>query len=195
MPVPSASGRSSARALGIENLARGCVQGRAVMVDLRHHFGDGRTLIGYDKLMHAIQADEVAVESGDLLCLHTGFADKLLEWGREPTVEQLENTSAQLDGRDASLLQWITDSNVVAMIADNYAVEALPAREGGECCAGLPLHEHCLFKLGVHLGELWHLGPLAKRLRELGRSRFLLTAPPLYLPGAVGSPATPVATL
>jgi hypothetical protein len=27
------------------------------------------------------------------------------------------------------------------------------------------------------------------------RSRFLLTAPPLRLPGAVGSPATPVATV
>ena len=27
--------------------------------------------------------------------------------------------------------------------------------------AALPLHEHCLFKLGVNLGELWHLTPLA----------------------------------
>jgi kynurenine formamidase len=191
----STTSTSSAHALGIENLARGCVQGRSVMVDLWHHYGDARTLVGYDKLMQAMQADKVVVESGDMVCLHTGFADKLLEWGREPTVEQLENTSAQLDGRDERLLQWITDSNIVALIADNYAVEAIPSRDGGACCAGLPLHEHCLFKLGVHLGEIWHLGPLAKRLRELGRSRFLLTAPPLNLPGAVGSPATPVATL
>ena len=193
-PIATAS-TSSARALGIENLARGCVQGRAVMIDLRQHYGDARTLIGYDKLMRAMEADQVIVERGDMVCLHTGFADKLLEWGREPTVEQLENTAAQLDGRDERLLQWITDSNLVALIADNYAVEAIPARDGGACCAGLPLHEHCLFKLGVHLGEIWHLGPLAKRLRELGRTRFLLTAPPLYLPGAVGSPATPVATI
>ncbi len=186
---------SGARALGIENLARGCVQGRAVLVDLHRHFGEARTLVGYDKLMHAMQADGVTVESGDMLCLHTGFADMLLRMGKEPTVEALENSHCVLDGRDERLLQWITDSNIVALIADNYAVEAIPSRDGGACCAGLPLHEHCLFKLGVHLGEIWHLGPLAKRLRELGRSRFLLTAPPLYLPGAVGSPATPVATL
>ncbi len=32
-------------------------------------------------------------------------------------------------------------------------------------------------------------------LRAHGRTRFLLTAPPLRLPGAVGSPATPVATV
>jgi hypothetical protein len=36
---------------------------------------------------------------------------------------------------------------------------------------------------------------LADYLRAEGRSRFLLTAPPLRLPGAVGSPATPVATV
>jgi hypothetical protein len=63
------------------------------------------------------------------------------------------------------------------------------------CCSTLPLHEHCLFKLGIHLGELWHLTPLAQWLRSHGRSSFLLTAPPLRLPGAVGSPTTPVATV
>jgi hypothetical protein len=100
-----------------------------------------------------------------------------------------------LDGRDADLLRWITDSGLAVLIADNYAVEALPRDPVGDCCAGLPLHEHCLFKLGVHLGELWYLSDLAAWLRAEGRNRFLLTAPPLRLPGAVGSPVTPVATV
>ncbi len=81
------------------------------------------------------------------------------------------------------------------LIADNYAVEAHPASHLDGCCSVLPLHEHCLFKLGVHLGELWHLTPLARWLRANGRHRFLPTAPPLRLPGAVGSPTTPVATV
>jgi hypothetical protein len=59
----------------------------------------------------------------------------------------------------------------------------------------LPLHEHCLFKLGVPLGELWYLSELAAYLKQQGRSRFLLTAPPLRLTGAVGSPASPIATV
>jgi hypothetical protein len=42
---------------------------------------------------------------------------------------------------------------------------------------------------------LWWLRDLAQWLRPRRRSRFLLTAPPLRLPGAVGSPATPVATV
>jgi hypothetical protein len=47
----------------------------------------------------------------------------------------------------------------------------------------------------VHLGELWHLSELADWLHAHGRTRFLLTAPPLRLPRAVGSPVTPVATV
>ncbi len=49
--------------------------------------------------------------------------------------------------------------------------------------------------LGVYLGEIWYLSELADWLRKKERNRFLLTAPPLRLPGAVGSPATPVATV
>ena len=84
---------------------------------------------------------------------------------------------------------------LACLIADNYAVEAHPALPREGCCATLPLHEHCLFKLGINLGEIWYLTPLADWLRANRRNRFLLTAPPLRLPGAVGSPATPVATV
>jgi hypothetical protein len=145
--------------------------------------------------MRVIDADRVTVEPGDMVCLHTGFAQALIGMGGQPDAERLERTGAVLDGRDERLLQWITDSGLSVLIADNYAVEAHPAAARDMCCATLPLHEHCLFKLGIHLGELWHLTPLAQWLRAHGRHRFLLTAPPLRLPGAVGSPATPVATV
>jgi kynurenine formamidase len=138
----------------------------------------------------------VVVEPGDMVLLHTGFAQKLVEMNGQPDPDVLHGACAVLDGRDARLLQWITDSGLAVLVADNYAVEAHPAVSQPEgCCATLPLHEHCLFKLGVHLGEIWHLTPLAEWLRAHGRSRFLLTAPPLRLPGAVGSPATPIATV
>jgi hypothetical protein len=60
---------------------------------------------------------------------------------------------------------------------------------------GLPIHRRCLVELGMHLGELWQLTPLSNWLRANKRSRFLLTAPPLRLPGSFGSPMTPVATV
>ena len=186
---------SKARALGIEKMAERCVQGRGVMVDLQAHLGDGRQAVGYDTLMQVLDADKITVETGDMVCLHTGFAQALLDMGGQPDPVTLAQTGAVLEGRDEKLLQWITDSGLAVLIADNYAVEAHPATRQMGCCATLPLHEHCLFKLGIHLGEIWHLTPLARWLRAHGRSRFLLTAPPLRLPGAVGSPTTPVATV
>ena len=186
---------SAARALGIENMATACVQGRGVMIDLHAHVGRDRVVIGYDRLMPILDADRVVVEQGDMVCLHTGFAQALLEMDGKPAPDIMQSYCAVLDGRDAKLLNWITDSGLAVLIADNYAVEAHPAVSHEGCCASLPLHEHCLFKLGIHLGEIWHLTPLADWLRAHGRYRFLLTAPPLRLPGAVGSPTTPVATV
>ena len=198
MPPAGGSWKSTSRAkaLGIERMAERGVQGRGGMIDLQAHCGSGRTVIGHERLMAILAADGVTVESGDMVCLHTGFAQALIDMQGEPDAQRLASTGAVLDGRDAKLLQWITDSGLSVLIADNYAVESHPATGEPEgCCATLPLHEHCLFKQGIHLGELWHLTPLAEWLRAHGRRRFLLTAPPLRLPGAVGSPVTPVATV
>jgi kynurenine formamidase len=178
-------------------MAKAGVQGRGVLVDIEAHFGRSGALIGYDELMEVMRRDQVQVETGDFLCVRTGFATALLEMKKKPDRKVLFETTSALDGRDARLLQWITDSGIVAIAADNYAVERLPARAPAEpCrCASLPLHEHCLFKLGVYLGEMWFLGDLADWLRQQGRSGFFLSAPPLRLPGAVASPVTPIATV
>jgi kynurenine formamidase len=191
-PVAEPSG---ARRLGVENMAAAGIQGRAVMIDLEAHFGRARKLVSYDDLMRVLEQDRVAVEPGDMVCLRTGFAQVLLEMNRQPDA-RVHDICAGLDGRDEKLQQWITDSGLAALIADNYAVEIVPARPcESDRCAALPLHAHCLFRLGVNLGEMWYLTELADWLRAHGRYRFLLTAPPLRLPGAVGSPVTPVATV
>jgi hypothetical protein len=191
-----AKATSVARALGIENMAATGVQGRGVMIDVHAHVGRERVSIGYDQLMRFLEADRVEVEKGDMVCIHTGFAEMILEMNGQPNAFLLENNCAVLDGGDKALLNWITDSGLAALIADNYAVEEHPpSRHYAGCCAVVPLHEHCLFKLGIHLGELWHLTPLSDWLRAHKRYRFFLTAPPLRLPGAVGSPVTPVATV
>jgi len=184
-----------ARRLGIDRMAERCVQGRAVLIDLFAHHGTERVAIGYDALMRVMEADRVTVETGDMVCLHTGFARELLAMNRQPDPARVNAMCTGLDGRDERLLRWITDSGLSVLVADNYAVELVPSRPGEGRHPSMPLHEHCLVKLGVPLGEIWYLSELADHLRATGRSRFLLTAPPLRLPGAVGSPTTPVATV
>jgi hypothetical protein len=190
-----AKGTSAARALGVENMAVKGLQGRAVLIDLYAHYGRRRHAVGYDDLMRIVAADGITVEAGDFVLLRTGFDEVILESGGAPDGHTLHSTCAGLDGGDARLQQWVSESRLVALISDNYAVEIhnMALRPGQ--CAALPLHQHCLFRTGVNLGELWRLSELADWLRANNRSRFLLTAPPLRLPGAVGSPVTPVATV
>ena len=183
--------------LGIEHMAKACIQGRGVMIDFHAHFGREHKAVGYDDLMRIMESDGVEVEKGDLVCLHTGYADMVIEQGKDLDPDITRKHCPGIDSWDEKVLQWITDSGLAALISDNRAVEF----EHYDLAPGIkqgpwyPIHHHCLFKLGIHLGELWFLSELAGWLREHKRHRFLLTAPPLYLPGAVGSPLNPIATV
>lgn len=185
-----------AHALSVAPMAAHGIQGRAVLVDLLAHFGAARRLVTFADLDQAMRADGITVESGDILLLRTGFADALVAMGGRPDAAVLNASYCQLDGNDPALLDWVAASGLVAIAADNDAVEAAPARKLADGRrSSLPLHHLCLFKLGIPLGEYWWLGELADWLRANGRSRCLLTAPPLRLPLAVGSPVSPVATV
>jgi len=151
-----------------------------------------------EMLERVIKDDAVTIEKGDILCLHTGLG-QLIRDANGKLDNSIRTQCAVLDGHDKRLLEWIADTGVAAIAADNLAVER-SSTLGADPRLGhrgpqLPLHEHCLVKLGIHLGELWYLTELAAWLRKNKRSRFLLTAPPLRMPGAAGSPVTPVATV
>jgi hydrogenase maturation factor len=188
--------RSFAHHLGLEHMAYHGVQGRGVLVDLAHHLGHDFRGVDRATLTEIMEADGVEVEPGDMLLLHTGFATEVLAMDRNPDPARIHRMCSWLDPRDETLLDWIAESRISALVADNYAVEGmLGIGRNPERHSFLPIHNLCLFRLGVPLGEMWYLHELATWLRENGRSRFLLTAPPLRLPGIVGSPLTPIATV
>jgi kynurenine formamidase len=191
-------GELGAVALSVAEMAATGVQGRAVMIDLRHHFGDARTDVTWEMFERVMIEDAVTVEEGDIVCIHTGLGQLILD-ANGRLDNSIKTSCAVLDGYDKRLLEWIADTGIAAIAADNLAVER-SSTLGADPRLGhhgpqLPLHEHCLVKLGINLGELWYLTELAGWLREKQRSRFLLTAPPLRMPGAAGSPVTPVATV
>ena len=188
--------RCFAHHLGLEHMAWHGVQGRGVLIDLAHHLGLDWRAVNLETLQEIMAADEIVVEPGDILLLHTGFATKILEWDKSLDPRTIFTTASYLDAHDDALLDWISESQISALVADNYAVEGLLGKDRDPSRHSfLPLHNLCLFKLGVPLGEMWYLHDLAAWLRDHGRSRFLLTAPPLRLPGVVGSPVTPIATV
>ena len=191
---PEERGDDLAMPLGIDAFAATPIQGRGGPLDLDRHFGREMRDIGMSEIAEVIERDRVELRRGDILCLHTGFADELLKMKRRPDPHGVHNICCALNGGDEELLNWVSRSEIAAIAADNYAVERVGTC-GAKHNAFVPLHYHCLFKRGVPLGELWYLTELAGWLREHGRTTFLLTAPPLRLPGAVGSPVTPVATV
>lgn len=191
-----AQGRpAGAHRLGVDTFAAKAIQTRGVLIDLKALAGTQRVRVGYDQFMRALELTDTELRSGDILCVYTGFADLVLQMAGAPVPELRDSLCAVLDGRDDRLLRWIIDSGIAALCADNYGVEEIPAGSQHECGARLPLHELCLFKQGIPLGELWYFGELVVALRQVRRSAFMLTAPPLRLRGAVGSPVTPVATI
>jgi kynurenine formamidase len=200
-PMPDAKGDGSgsvsfARHLGLEHMAAHGVQGRGVLIDVAHHLDNTPEWrpVSMKTLREIMAADNVVIRPGDMVLIHTGFATQVLAWDRHPDASKIQAMYPYLDGEDEELLEWITESQMSALIADNYAVEGWPA-PSREPHTLIPVHHLCLFKLGIPLGELWYLHDLAKWLRDNSRSSFLLTAPPLRLPGVAGSPLTPVATV
>ena len=130
---------------------------------LHRHFGDDRVSVDFDMLMEVFEKDGVTVEEGDFFLFHTGWDDMILSMNGDPDADKLHNSGAVLNGFDDRLLEWITDSGVVALISDNMAIEdpsGYGDTQGG--CSRLPIHRHCLFRLGVHLGEIWYLSELAE---------------------------------
>lgn len=185
-----------ARRLGIDKLAVKGIQTRAVMLDLHREIGEEMRPARYDDVMRTIDRTKADIRRGDVLCVHTGYGRAVMEMAGQPDWRLLRKHGGQLDGSDDRLLEWISNSGIVAIAADNDAVEKPQwVKPDQPAQTVYPLHELCLFKLGIPLGEYWWLSELADALAERGRTAFHLTAPPLRLPGAVGSPVTPIGTI
>lgn len=118
-----------------------------------------------------------APRTGDVVLFRTGWVEWFMAHDFEMALEQ--------PGIGLEVGAHLAAADVVAVGADNSAVEAIPF-DGGEL---LPVHIHLLIKSGVYLIE--HLS-----LRELSEDRcyeFQFVVAPLLITGGTASPVNPVA--
>jgi len=54
------------------------------MIDLEHHFGRGEKFVSFDELIQIMEADNVTVEEGDLVCFRTGYDRVILGMNKKP---------------------------------------------------------------------------------------------------------------
>jgi kynurenine formamidase len=179
---------TGARKLGIEKLYRHFV-GRGVLLDLPRAINDGQRLApGYavtaDDLDRAVAHARVEVGRGDILLIRTGH----LPWFY--TLKDTREFWKGGPGLGRTTIAWLHRHEVAAVAVDNVTVEVQPAEETGQL---LPLHGSLIRDLGLTLGEMFDLEPLAADCAEDGVYEFLFIGQPLRIPGAVGSPINPLA--
>lgn len=180
-----------ARVLGIDR-QRDCFVGRGVLVDMARHQGvdccPERQAITPAMLDAALEAQGVALRSGDILLVRTGYLGK---WWTRPDEQTPTRYFLESPGVSRDAIGWLHEHGISAIATDTVAVEPLHAEDPDERV--FPLHVACLVDLGLTLGELWVLDELAADCAEDGAYEFLLAAQPLHIPGGMGSPLNPIA--
>jgi len=151
-------------------------------------------------LLEALDHQGITAEEGDALMVHTGWSEWFLTLSPEEKSRQRDCGKATGLVQSEQLLDWAWDSGLSILAADNFAVECLPPAANSPFLASAPndrgmMHQEFLAKLGLPLGELWRLGPLARRMSQLQHWECLLTIKPLNVVGGTGSPANATAVL
>jgi kynurenine formamidase len=168
--------------------AAGHLCSRGVLLDVARWRGvpnlEPNTTISPADLDAVASAQGVTIGEGDIVVVRTGW------W---PVFERGDVTGdawlAGTPGLSWECAEWLWEHNVAAVAADNSMVEAM-VPVNGEI---LVLHMLTLRDLGMMLGEIWNLEALGEDCASDGVYEFLLTATPLAITGAVGSPINPVA--
>jgi kynurenine formamidase len=157
------------------------IVGRGLLLDIAgwkdvDHLQLGEVVTAAD-LDGCAEAQGVTIRPGDLLLLRTG-------WMRIFTSDKALYNSGE-PGIDTSTIPWLKAHDIMAVGADNQAVEVMTEIPPAQ----LPVHAAAIRDLGIYLLENLNLDALAAdRVYES-----LLVVAPLQLTAAVGSPINPIA--
>jgi kynurenine formamidase len=174
---------------GIEHMASHVV-GRGVLLDVGRTLGDARGELADGFAITAAHLDQtcaahgVTVGRGDLVVVRTG---RLARARREGWGEYAGGASPGLSFTTAG---WLHRTEIAALATDTWGFEVRP-NEFDESFQ--PLHQVVIPHLGLLVGEMWDLDALAADCVADGVYEFWLTAAPLPITGAVGSPVNPIA--
>jgi len=136
---------------------------------------DGGTVISAADLQAGLKLYNVTLREGDMVFLHTGWVDLFEQF---PAQNALYNKSEPGIGMDAA--NWLISQKVVAVAADNWAVEVIPG-EAPDII--FPVHQAFLTDNGIHIIENAKTDDIAAEARATGRATFFVN---MSVPKAVG---------
>jgi kynurenine formamidase len=173
---------------GIEHMAPH-VAGRGVLLDVGRVVGeDGELPDGFaiteEHLERTADAHGVSVGRGDIVVVRTGQLSRARRegWG--------DYAGGHAPGLSFATAGWLHRTEIAAIATDTWGFEVRPNEFDH---AFQPLHQVAIPHIGLLIGEMWDLDALADDCADDGAYAFWLTAAPLPITGAVGSPVSPVA--
>lgn len=191
------STRGGNATLGIHHWADKFV-GRGVLIDA---FGfrkkQGRAVNPLAKEAYTLEELKAALSSqgttltpGSILLVRTGWLESYegLTPDEKRAIAPMDKLSAMGVEASREMAAWLWDSRVAAIGTDCPAVESVPIDFMDEGA----LHYRALPLLGLPLGELFILAPLAEDCAKDGRYEFMVVSAPLHLEGGIASPPNAV---
>jgi len=169
--------------------ARDRVVGRGVLLDLARSRGrpwlEPGEQIHVEDLEECARSQGVAVGRGDIVLIRTGQMAQCRDAGSWGAY-----AGGPAPGLALDTAAWIFDRELAAVAGDTWGLEVLPNQTPD---VFQPLHIILIVYMGLLVGEIFDLDPLAEDCARDGRYEFLLTAAPLPITGGVGSPVNPMA--
>ena len=172
----------------VANAANAMV-GRGVLLDLPRALGldwlEPGHAIGADELHRAEEYAGLEVGAGDFVFVRTGAitaARSAGTWG--------DYAGGDAPGLGLASVDWIGERDIAALAADTWGLEVRPNETRD---VFQPLHIVLIVHMGLWLGEIFDLDPLADDCAEDGVHEFFFCGPPLPFTRAVGSPLNPMA--
>lgn len=156
---------------------------RGILLDMTAHFGEDMLPEGKafnsKEIKAAAQAQGIKIEAGDVVLFHTG-------WLNLSDTDPVRFMSGQ-PGLGVDGAKYLAQQGVVAVGADTWALEVLPAEIEGE---QFPVHPELLAKNGVYILENMDTRALAKDgvhefLFVLGQPRFVGSVQAVINPVAI----------
>jgi kynurenine formamidase len=173
--------------------------GRGVLIDaLGFRKAKGRDLRPLERdvitladLKGALEHQGTTLKPGTILLVRTGWMESYEQCTPEQKrpLTSFENVKAVRIEATREMAAWLWDQRVAAIGTDSPGVEPLPADFSDP---GI-LHYRALPLLGLPLGELFVLAPLAEDCARDRRYEFMVVSAPMVLEGGIATPPNAVA--
>lgn len=184
--------------LGIHHWANKLV-GRGLLIDVfGYRKAKGIPVNALDREVYTLAELKAAIEHqgselkpGTILLIRTGWMESYEKLPAEDKRSIAPMEKMRSPGIEASreMVAWMWNNRVAAIGTDCPAVEAFPSDFTDESI----LHYRALPLLGLPLGELFVIAPLAEDCARDGRYEFMVVSTPLNVEGGIASPPNAVA--